>query len=361
MTSPLALRAPLVAIAFTLASASPSVGAAAPRKDAPARRDDAALSEAAKTRYKEAFGLYSKKRYAEARAALLQATALERRPAYLLLLALSSLKLKRYVDAARELRAYLAEVDDVPAKVKPLVDDAKAELQEHLAKIRVDAPEGAEVSVDGERIDATEPFEVSAGEHTVDVTYRGQKRSETVDVDAESTAVVAPSFAPKPLVAASEPRARPTGPAPEEAPNTPNWLSPPETVWPGYVAGAIGLGGLACAAIFGGLAANSSHAVDVSNETLKRNGQTPEACTQSTPDPAFASTCSALGRNTTLADEHAGVARASLVIGGAASAIALGWFFFAKKTGSSDHASAAPLVRPWASAEGAGASVGGRF
>jgi hypothetical protein len=366
LTSSLTLRSPRLRglvgsalLALSVVSAPPAL--AGPRKSAPSRRNDASISDAAKARYTEGFNLYTKKRYAEARSALLQAATLERRPAYLLLLALASLKLKRYVDAARELRAYLEEVEDVPPKVKTLVSDAKAELREHLGRIRIEAPEGADVTVDGERVDASEPIEVTVGEHTVVVAYRGQKRSETLDAEANETVVVTPSFAPKPMVASDEPRARPAAPTPEENPNTPSLFTPPETVWPVYAAGVIGLGGLTTAIIFGGLSANANHAVDVTTETLTRNGQTRELCTQQSIDPSFNDTCGALRRNTTLADEHATVFQGAIIVGGAASAIALGWFFFAKKPSEADKTSTSPHVSPWASPEGAGATLRARF
>lgn len=324
-----------------------------------ARPHDEAVDEAAKARYAEGFRLYSKRRYEEARVAFLQASSLKRRPASLLMLALSSIKLERWLDASRELDAYLAEVGAVPPKLRAIVDGGRREVQSHIGKIRLDVPEGSEVTIDGERIASFDsPVPVVAGPHKVDVLHRDETRSEQVDVAAGATVDVKPSFAPKPLVPAADPRTkyRPE-PARAETPAThgdPSLLAPPATTWPVYVAGAIGVGGLATAAIFGGLRANSAHAVDVANETLVRTGQSRATCEASSVEATYAETCLTLLRNEKLVQQHQQTFQTALIVGGAGMAFALGWFFFATK----EHSEKAVLrVMPGLG----GASVAGAF
>jgi hypothetical protein len=305
---------------------------------------DEATVEAAKTRYSEGSKLYAKKRYEDARVAFLQSIHLNKRPAAMLMLARTSIKLERWADAHRELEAYLSEVGDVPANVRDVVEAARAEVQSHIGKIRLDVPKGAEVTVDGERVTSFDaPIVVAAGTHKVVVLHREETRTETVDVAVSGTTTVKPSFAPKPMIPAADTRTRPTPAAPpmparEHEEESTSILAPPETTWPVYVAGAVGLGGLAAAAIFGGLSANSDHAAAVANETLVRTGKSRATCEASQVEAAYVDTCLSLLDNEKLADQHRGMFETALIVGGAGMVLAAGWFFFApkeKKTSSS--------------------------
>jgi hypothetical protein len=108
-------------------------------------------------------------------------------------------------------------------------------------------------------------------------------------------------------------------------------LSPPETTWPVYVFGAIGVGGLATGAVFGSLAANSRLDVDVANQTLIRGGKSRAACAADPAIGPYAGICAKLAENQRLADAHQSVFIASVAVGASATAVALGWFLFGPK------------------------------
>jgi hypothetical protein len=352
----------LVAVSLLLSSATSVVYAAPKKGDATTAssssdKEDAAIEEAAKQRYAEGQKLYAKKRYEEARVAFLQATLLKRRPASILMLAQSCLRAGRWLEAARNFDAYREELGgEVPAKLKDAFDAARREARSHLGRLRFDVPEGAEVTIDGEKVPSVaDPIDVNAGEHTIVVTHRDEKK--TIDVEAVEgkTVDVKPAFIPKALVPTSDTRTRPKlserktsppttdddggGATTPKEPSSPSILSPPSTTWPVFAAGAIGLGGLAAAAIFGGLAANSNHAVDVANETLSHENPKPTCGkTASFKDEQqkqrLEETCTSLRRNETFAAQHENAFGVSLIVGLSGTAIALGWFLFAPKEGS---------------------------
>jgi len=137
-----------------------------------------------------------------------------------------------------------------------------------------------------------------------------------------------------------------------------------------YVAGAVGLGGLAAAAIFGGLAANSSHASEVARETLIRTGRKTSICDG--PDRAQVSdVCVTIEHNDSVARGHKAVFQTSLIVGISGTAIAIGWFVFAPKEGSAERPAPTPpakdavlkstRVTPWLGLESGGISMEGRF
>lgn len=351
---------------------------------APKEPTDAAREEAAKQRYTEGFKLYGKRRYEEARVAFLQAIMLKPRPAATLMLAQSCLKAGRWLEAAHNYDAYVTEVGgepEIPAKLRDLVESGRREARSHLGTLRFEVPDGAEVTIDGQKVaSVTEPVDVTVGEHTISVTHQNEKKTTTLEVAPLATLDVKPSFIPKPLVPTADTRTRPTLVTKPETPDAPSastssFLSPPRTTWPVYVAGAVGLGGLAAAAIFGGLAANSSHAVDVANEALSRLESRP-SCTKPSSfenDPqraAIEDMCLTLRRNQDLASSHAATAGIALIVGLSGTVLATGWFFFAPKSDGRDHPSARlegskrsgdSTVVPWIGPGTGGAAFVGRF
>jgi hypothetical protein len=360
-----------LALAVGLAALAP------PALGAP-RDADAAVEAAAKARYAEGFRLYNKKKYEEARAAFMQAAALRRRPAAILMVAQSSLRAGRWLEAAHQFDAYVAEQGEVPAKLKELVESGRREARTHLGRIHFEVPEGAEVSLDGDHIASLEtPIDVMPGPHTVVTTHLNDKKTETVDAPEGTTIEVKPTFAPKPLVPTSDARTRPKlAPSPPEtspsaAPaESASILSPPATTWPLYVSGAVGLGGLATAAIFGGLAANAQHAVDVSFETLARNGKA-GICAPGTTDkdrPQYDATCSTIARNQQLVSVNQGAFTGALIVGVSATAVAALWFVFAPKatgekapSSETGQGSSARLVPRVSGTSSGGAAVVGGF
>jgi hypothetical protein len=195
------------------------------------------------------------------------------------------------------------------------------------------------------------------GPHTVVVTHREETKTEKVEAVPGTTVDVKPTFPPKALVPAADTRTRPTPPpppppAPGNVPHeSPSVLAPPATTWPVYVTGAIGLGGLASAAIFGGLEANASHAVDVASQALVREGKSPAQCAQGIKGPdndvkRYVDTCVTLQRNQLLQKTHASVLKTSLIVGVSGMVVAVAWFLLAPKERADSPASAGRLERP---------------
>lgn len=340
-----------------------------------ARADDRAVEEAAKARYAEGVKLYNRRRYEEARASFLQAIALKKRPAAVMMLAESALKSGRWLEAMRSFDEFTSLAGEMPPKLRKLVEDGKKEARAHLGRMTFDVPEGAEVTVDGEKLASLEPIDVAVGTHTIVVTHREETKTLEVPAEAGKTTDVHPSFVPKAIIP-TDARTRPTAVAKTPAtsgpePESTSWLTPPATKWPLYTLGAIGVGGLATAAIFGGLAANARHGVEVSKQTLVRNAKAGADCGRPATfdDPAkgqtieeFQGTCDTLARQQHFANVHQSVFQASLIVGLAGFAGAVTWFLVAPKEGATDtKEKESTLVIPWGGPGGGGLSVEGRF
>jgi hypothetical protein len=273
----------------------------------------------------------------------------------------------------------------VPEKLQNLVDLGRYQARQHLGRLRFEVPEGAEVTVDGEKIaSVTTPIDVVAGTHTVVVTHLQEKKTETVEAVPNKTTDVKPVFVPKALVPTSDTRTRPTPSSSsgsssssssssstdrENESSGASILAPPQTTWPVYVSGAVGLGGLAAAAIFGGLAANSNHAVDVARSTLARNNGSENNCKEGTDPGVFKETCITLVRNQSLARTHQGLFNTSIIVGISGTVIAVGWFLLAPKERAEKPPAPAtePMresktrVIPWVGVNGGGAALMGEF
>lgn len=341
-----------------------------------------AIDDAAKARYAEGTKLYNKKRYEEARAAFLQANALKKRPATVMMLAESALKSGRWLEAMKSFDEFIALQNgaELPAKLRDLVESGRKEARAHIGRFTFDVPEGSEVTVDGEKLPDLKPLDVAVGTHKVAVTHRQETKTLEVPAEAGKITDVHPSFVPKAIIP-TDTRTRPTpltpkppaptATAPEEGPSL---LSPPATKWPLYTLGAVGIGGLATAAVFGGLAANSRHGVEVAQQTIARNARAGADC--SNPDSFtdapkgqsiadFQSTCDSLARHQKFATTHQAVFQTSLIVGLAGFAGAVAYFFVAPKEGAASDApkenKESTLVIPWAGPGGGGVSLEGRF
>jgi hypothetical protein len=136
-------------------------------------------------------------------------------------------------------------------------------------------------------------------------------------------------------------------------------LSPPTITWPVYVLGGIGIGGLATAAIFGGLHANSSHAVDVTKQALLRNGKPVSTCDAHPVPVAYAEVCALYQENKRIGSSQQSAFTTALIVGISGTAAALGWFFLAPKE-HGDKTGTTHVV-PWIAGGSGGAIVEGRF
>jgi hypothetical protein len=335
-----------------------TVRAAGP--DALSDAEDAQV--AGKPQYAEGVRLYSKGRYEEARALFAQANALAPRPAVTVMLGLASVKAGRWVEGLHALDKYLAEVADVPPKQRELVEQARREAKSHVGHLRFDVPNGTSVTVDGQPVTKLhDVFDVVTGQHSVVLKHGDETKTQTVNVTADATVDVKPEFAPKALVPPPDVRMRATPVAPPNANDATGTsiLSPPKVIWPVYVLGAVGIGGLATAAIFGGISANADHAVDVATTTLGRNGRSKATCEAHPVEIAYAEICTHLKKNVRTSRQMGSIVLPTAVIGITGMAAAVGWFLFAPKDRSETTRSA--YVVPWLSVESGGAAVEGQF
>lgn len=341
-----------------------------------------AVEDAAKARYAEGTKLYNKKKYEEARAAFMQAIALKKRPAAVMMLAESALKSGRWLEAVKNFDEFVAMQNgaELQPKLKDLVENGRKEARAHIGRFTFDVPDGAEVTVDGEKLPDLKPLDVAVGTHEVTVTHRQETKTLQVPAEAGKITDVHPSFVPKAIIP-TDTRTRPTPLAPKPATPTspaadegPSFLSPPATKWPLYTLGAVGIGGLATAAVFGGLAANARHGVEVMQQTIARNAKPGATCSDadSFKDAAkgqsitdFQATCDSLTRQQHFADIHQGVFQTSLIVGLAGFAGAVAYFFVAPKEGAVSDApkenKESTLVIPWAGLGGGGVNIEGRF
>jgi hypothetical protein len=184
---------------------------------------DESTTNMARARFKEGVAFYDKGEFEQARASFLQAYALKKHPAVLLNLAWSCVKSGHALEAARYFKQFLAEGEHITDKQRADANDGLKQARAKLAEVDVSAPQGAEVTVDGEHIGMaplSEPVLVEAGSHAIRVrSPDGATDQQTVTVLAgEKTtarfahAAASPTPAPSPAPAPT-PAAAPTAPA----------------------------------------------------------------------------------------------------------------------------------------------------
>ena len=337
------------AVALVIASAA-TEAPAAPRVQWKVDKDDrasAAMTAAARARFAEAVQLYGKKKYDKALAAFVQAYALTGNPSVLINLGLTSLKMNDPLRAAYYFSQYLRDVPDAPSDTKRRALNGLAEARKSLGSVDVVAPEGAEVSVDGEsvgRAPLATAVDVLPGHHTVSVKTSSGSKSEEIDAAAGATVKVrlgAAGPAEPPPNASSErdlgtetpaETATPAAPTPPPAPERPGTFTPPDSMVPVYAAGVVGLGLLTGAIVLRGIGANADRNVSVANDALTRAGKDPSACNTTDVDITLANTCSHLA-SAERAQNDVKVPFVIALSGGIiATSFALGWYFFGDKT-----------------------------
>jgi hypothetical protein len=326
--------------AFVLALAVSRGALAAPPETSPA------IIEAARARVKEGIAMYGKKRYDRAHAAFLQAYALSKNTTLLINLGFTSLKLGHPLEAAGYFNRYLNEAKDATPEQRARVDKALSDARRALGAIEITAPEGAEITVDGEvagRAPLAAPVDVLPGRHEVTSTTTAGTKTETVTVGlgAIARARLATPGRSAPPNAVLEPERGPSSPAnAPPAPQTPEEpasagiFAPPETTWPVYTMGAVGLVSFTTAIVLGGIGANAGHNVTNAEDALARNGKGPQSC--AAPDPTIAATCSTLASGRRTSSDVKTPFAATLAVGAGATLFALGWYFFAPKAGAKE-------------------------
>lgn len=216
-------------------------------------------------RMKEGRKLALEGRYDEALGKYVQAYALDPQPNVLLGMAIVEHQLGRDAEALAHLRRYLKKPD--PKNEKDLRDTLLRDLERSVAQVRIEKPDGTELSIDGapagDRL-VDDVVALRPGEHVLAAgTERRTVRAEagtTIAVDLTSPAQV-PSSEPAHAIAApplAEPPPDPTRDGPS----------------PARIATTAGLGAAAVAAGILGIVfrSNAGEAVDESRAIVQRVG-----------------------------------------------------------------------------------------
>jgi tetratricopeptide (TPR) repeat protein len=153
-----------------------------------ARADDLAQKEA-EVRFREGLALHDAGKDEEARLKFHQAYALHPTPAVLFNLARAEMIVGRYVEAANHFRSFIGLAPN-PKITKEDLDLARgfaAQVDRNVARIVIEAPEDANVVIDGKPVDTRE-VAVTSGAHAVDIL-----RGSVVLKHADVTSVVGKS------------------------------------------------------------------------------------------------------------------------------------------------------------------------
>jgi hypothetical protein len=381
------MRTRTLAIALFLAAAAPAA-AVAPSLAQP--QTDDAITVMARTRFKEGVAFYDKAEYEQARASFLQAYALKKHPAILQNLAWSCLKSGHALEAEKYFKQFLAEKTDLTDKEKADANDGLSQSRAKLGRIEVVAPQGTEVTVDGDKAGTTplDAIAVEAGAHTV--KFKGSDGT----TDTESVSVLAGEKAqarfakpggaapPATTVAQNPPPPGDTGTTSTSTPpsdtskpadsgqtkETPpgahkNLLAPPKNVVPAIVLAGVGVAGFGVA--IGFLISKGTaqgKADDVANQ-IRSHGGSNGTCVN--PNATFKDACNAFVQdnndvNTDATIGNIGVAAGIIGLAGAG----LYWILAPKKDDSASPATGSltrPMVTPMLGRTVGGLTVSGSF
>ncbi len=352
-------RSIAVALLFTFSPAALGVAAfAAPRS---AAAQDDATTKAARARFQEGVDFYDKKNYESARAAFLQAYALRKHPAVLLNLAQSCLRSGHAAEAVKYFQQFLRESATITPAQRTDAESGIAEGRGKLGRLEISAPTAAEITVDGTVVGNAplpEAVDVEPGSHTVKARMTdGTTDTKTVGANAGDKVPV--KFAPPSTttVAPLPPTPPPPAPATPQTPSstttttetteppaanvvTPEApvakkgiLSPPKTMVPVYIGGALVVIGVADAIVFGLAKTNAQDSANqVANDIRKNNGG-PGVCasTSANDQRKFGAACTALKDNNSKVDTDAMLANIGIGVAIGGVVLAAGWYLFAAK------------------------------
>ena len=216
----------------------------------PAHGDERSEAEA---RFYEGTALYQKGKYDEARLKFAQAYAVLKKSSVLFNLAKTEALTGHRVEAANHFREYVKYAATGTDKAE--AEKELGELYKLLARVEVEAPDGAAIFVDGAQLGLApikDPVVLNAGKHTVSAQFGEAKQEKPIDGLAGSLGRVvftfekpAPAPAPTPTPA---PSASSSGytytPPPRDSGAKSDGPSPLRWVGPGVLA-AVGAAGVA--------------------------------------------------------------------------------------------------------------------
>lgn len=327
-------------------------------------RADSATDAAVKARIDEGLSLLQKKKYKEARAAFLQAQALEKRSQTLLYLAVASLRAGYPLEAIEYLRQYNEEVPEPPPKLKAIADEALKQAQGMLGHVKVTTAEGAEISVDGKpagKAPLDKTIDVEPGKHTIKATLEDDTKTQEVTLTAGMTSEVKLAVKPRTPGPPPPPKIKPPTPVPtpQKPDEEPGLLARPASMAPFYIAGGVGIVGITSAIVFGALKYNADYSVRVSDRALGNQNVGRDACTNP-PPITLDDVCGTLANNLDRSAKDGRYFAISLGVGLTGLGAAVGWYLFSPKArGTSEEGTTTvtPIMAPGT----AGAAVSGSF
>ncbi len=336
------MRTRSVGLVLALALATTSTSARAQTTDDP-------VVKAARARFNEGVAFFDKGQYENARAAFLQAYALRKHPAVLLNLAQSDLRSGHLLEAAKYFRQYLVESTSLSTAQRGDAEKGLAEARTKLGRLDVNAPAGAEIDIDGDRIGTAplpEAVDVDPGSHTV----KSSSDSRTVTVAAgqiEPVKLSAPAVAVTPPADEATPAQAPAPVPVAQIPTSgPGLFSAPKNTAPIWIGLGVGIAAGATAILFEVFKTQAnSNADSVASQITNTAHASGIAATRglclNPPSMNFQQACQTLRNDENLADTDTTIANVGLGVGIAGAAFSLGWYLFASKRDAAPAATAA--------------------
>jgi hypothetical protein len=349
------------------------------------------ITAVARSRFKEGVDFYDKGQYEQARAAFLQAYALKKHPAVLLNLAWSCLKSGHALDAEKYFKQFLAEGKDITDKQRADANDGLSQSRGKIGRIEITAPQGTEITIDGDRVGAAplaEPVPVEPGAHTV--TFKGADtatETQSVSVLGGEKAVVrnrkaTPAAEPAAGGGGSERTPAPAASAPPPAEGTeapaqseeakpaghpkkehevestgPGLLSPPANLVPVVIGGVLAAAGAGLAIA---MAIGKSAAMDSQNTTAARIQAAGMGC-DPVSDPnngALVNACASYDSDINNVNTDATIGNIALAVSVAALAGTILYYLVADKGGHPPSAKTPRYVLPMFAGTRGGGSMG---
>jgi hypothetical protein len=235
-----------LAVLFVIA-ASPGASLAA---------DSNASNTVGEARAHEGADALDKGDFEAARLAFAQAYAVDPQPGYLWSLAVAEGKANRPLDALGHLRLFLQSLPAGEGDDRRKAEALLAEEASHVGHVRIEAPEGARIAIDGGPSVGVSPLpgpiDVSPGRHTLQAQLGAESASTAVSPGAGETVVWQLQF--EHVRSAARPPA--AAQMPVSAANQHTKKPPPSARW--VVSAGMLVGALASFAVFGGFLAASS-------------------------------------------------------------------------------------------------------
>lgn len=311
----------------------------------------------AKQRFSEGIKFADQGDHEQARLKFGQAWALLKSPAILYNLARSEQLSNHPVEALEHWRMFLKMGSDpkVTPEQKQRASENQQELTKKVGQIEVDAPSGAKVTIDGKSVDWTanaDPFPVLPGKHVVEATVDGKTRTANIDCAAGLVTKATLNEAPAPTPVTPPPP--PVSPPPKEP--EPGFWTTGRAIGAG--AAVVGVVGVTLGVVFQlqATSAGNDASTDRAKLPVPKTGEK-GPCVNPT-DPTVIANCRDLSSKTSSQSSDQNL-RTTFFIAGGALLVGGVVLFLVSAPKSSEQGNVHFL--PYASADGAGLNVFGRF